>query len=77
MEIGVRKAAKRLDVAVRETERAVFARPNRARIFETLPPGQQLTKIIPRATLGIGWIRQQRPRVISGKPMICPNTPAK
>ncbi len=77
MDIGVMNAAAKLEVAVIETESAVLPRPNNVIILEILPPGQQDTKIIPRARLGMGLSKYTKPSVSSGRPTICANTPAR
>ena len=71
------KAAKTEDVAVRLTERAVFARAKSAIKLDVLPPGQQATKIMPNAMLGCGFIKKHNKTVINGRPMICVKMPVK
>ena len=69
MEMGVKKAAKTLDVAVNETDSAILARPKSASRLELFPPGQQAIKIIPSARLGWGVTIKHIINVSRGKPI--------
>ena len=51
---GVKNAAVKLELAVKETDKAVLPRANNTNIFDTFPPGQHETMIIPRAIEGDG-----------------------
>jgi hypothetical protein len=51
---GVKKIAAEVDIAVRLTDRATFPFAMELIKFEILPPGQAATKIIPKATVGVG-----------------------
>jgi len=64
--IGVMKAAAKLEVAVRETDNAVFPRASNTSTLDTLPPGQQDTKIIPNAAEGRGANKKHKPKVSNG-----------
>ena len=77
MDMGVIKAAKTEDVAVRLTESAVFARAKSAIRLDELPPGQQAIKIIPSAMLGCGFIMKHSKTVSKGRAMICVKRPVK
>ena len=77
IEIGVNKTANMLEIAVRVTERAISPRLIDVKKFDTFPPGQHATTIIPNATLGGGFKINVSSKVKRGKAIIWPNIPEK
>ena len=70
-------AAIRLDAAVSETDNAAFPRASNTNIFDTLPPGQHDTKIIPNATEALGRTAKHNIKVSNGNANNCKKTPNK
>ncbi len=68
---GVMNRAKTVVKAVRLTERATFALASIEIMFETFPPGQAATSIIPNATAGDGFINKTSKKVIAGSMKYC------
>src|SRR5690554_784561 len=71
------KTAIKVEKAVKLTERAVFPFDKYVIKFETFPPGQAATIIIPRAILGWGLIAKTSKKVRKGNRINCSKTPIK
>lgn len=72
---GVIKMAAIVANAVRLTLSAVFPPERWVIKLEIFPPGQEATKIIPRAILGLGCKIRIRPKVKAGRIINCEVTP--
>ena len=72
---GVIKIAPAVDSAVMVTDNAVSPLPVCVMKFETFPPGQEATMIIPNATLGGGLMIMISKKVSAGITKNCANTP--
>ena len=64
--IGVIKIALNVANAVKLTDKAVLAFAIELMKLEMFPPGQEATKIIPRATVGVGLIKVTSKKVKNG-----------
>jgi hypothetical protein len=77
MASGVIKAAAKLDVAVNETDKAAFPLASNTNMFDTFPPGQHATIIIPKATDGLGLTMKHNAKVNIGKATNCKLKPMR
>jgi hypothetical protein len=72
---GVIITANRVALAVKVTERARFPPAKEVIKLEIFPPGQAATRIIPRAILGMGFIRRTSKKVRKGNARNWQTTP--